>query len=230
MIKHLTLVFIIAIFLFYVPSRIFASDVNILCNSTGCSGLTDKIFDTQNMVPGDSIQKTISIKNEVGESININLLADKDAATDDAFALKASIVLYKDTSLIYSNYFMNFLDESSVSLGTIGNGQTAEYKIEISLAKELGNEIQRKQVIFDMAFAIKNEGTGEVLSSSTSNNSSTSSSSNSSGTSLIGQILGLSDTGGLNDFTFTLFILGVIFILGGLLIILKRRRNINTSL
>ena len=141
MIKHLTLVFIIAIFLFYVPSRIFASDVNILCNSTGCSGLTDKIFDTQNMVPGDSIQKTISIKNEVGESININLLADKDAATDDAFAQKASIVLYKDTSLIYSNYFMNFLDESSVSLGTIGNGQTAEYKIEISLAKELGNEI-----------------------------------------------------------------------------------------
>ena len=139
-----------------------------------------------------------------------------------------TFIIYKNGSIIYSNFISELFNAGSVELGTITNNQTENYEFEANFAKELGNEYQNKKIVFDLLFTVTSEsGTSQVLSSSAA--SSNTNSTNTPG-SVIGQILGLSDTSG--EFIFGLLIktAGIIILLAGLNTLLRNRsRKLSTA-
>ena len=133
----LTLILLLSLFLLSTP--VGAADVEVVCDSTGCSGFSEKIFNDINLVPGDSVAKTISFKNLTGESINIKLISSKDSVTDDIFAQNMTFIIYKNGSIIYSNFISELFNAGSVELGTITNNQTENYEFEANFSQGLRN-------------------------------------------------------------------------------------------
>jgi hypothetical protein len=100
------------------------------------------------------------------------------------------------------------------------------FEIHTAFPIDSGNVYQDKRVNFSLTLYIQGEesGTGEVLSTSTSSSSSSSPSSSSTGdsvNSLIGQVLGLSDTGGL--------FVNLFYLTSGLFLIILGLKSISES-
>ncbi|OGM25550.1 hypothetical protein A2715_05900 [Candidatus Woesebacteria bacterium RIFCSPHIGHO2_01_FULL_39_32] len=192
-------IFISALFLLVISSynNIFAADKNVVCNNSGCSGFSGSLFSESGMLPGDTLSKTFSVKNERNEPISLTLESEENAGTDEIFKQKIVAVVYENGGLIkFSGTFENFL-VSDIALGNLSPNETKNYEISISFPTDAGNEYQGKVINFDLSITITgDDGSTEVLSSSTSNTNSSSNNSSRPG-SILGTILGLSDTGGV---------------------------------
>ena len=178
-------------------NNIFAADKNVVCNNSGCSGFSGSLFSESGMLPGDTLSKTFSVKNERNEPISLTLESEENAGTDEIFKQKIVAVVYENGGLIkFSGTFENFL-VSDIALGNLSPNETKNYEISISFPTDAGNEYQGKVINFDLSITITgDDGSTEVLSSSTSNTNSSSNNSSRPG-SILGTILGLSDTGGV---------------------------------
>ena len=208
-----------------------AADKNVVCNEGGCSGFDGALFSETNVVPGNSVSKTFSIKNEMAEDISVDLDPQEQPGSDDVFLEKVSAVIYLSPATILFGGFMNtFLAGSDIALGTINPGSIKEYEIELSLPTEAGNEYQENVANFSLSLKISGEdsGTSQVLGTSSSSGSSNSESSGSTPSveSIIGQVLGLSDTSEEKLFANSLIIIvSLILISWGLRLVLKNKNK-----
>ena len=193
--------FLITALFFLSATSIFAYDKEVIC-SNSCTGFSGALFSEMDIKPGDSVNKTLSIKNESDESLNIKLSSEKNNGTDDILAERITIIIYDDGTILYSGNFLEFLGQN-IDLGSISQDQTKVFEIHTAFPIDSGNVYQDKRVNFTLMLYLQGEESQntEVLTTSTSSPASSSSSDTTRGSvlgdSIIGQVLGLSDTGGL---------------------------------
>ena len=221
--KIISVFFLILFFFITLNSRAYAYDKEVVCGES-CNGFSGALFSENDIKPGDSINKTLSIKNDRNEDLKTSLSSEKLSDTDDILADRITIIIYDGGTILFSGTFTQFLGQD-IDLGSILQNNTKVFDIHTAFPHDAGNVYQDKKVNFSLTLRIEgiDSGNEEVLSTSTTTSSSGSSDSSSSGSyrdSLIGQVLGLSDTGGV---VFKLFyaLAGLIMVSLGLRIIRK---------
>jgi hypothetical protein len=90
-----TLLFILSTIIILWPFKsISAYDKEVVCGSSECNGFSGALFSENDIKPGDSVNKTLSIKNERDESLNVKLSSEKNNGTDDILAQRITIIIY----------------------------------------------------------------------------------------------------------------------------------------
>jgi hypothetical protein len=197
-----TFLFILSTIIILWPFKsISAYDKEVVCGSSECTGFSGALFSENDIKPGDSINKSLSITNNKNENLSVTLSSEKLSGTDDILAERITVIIYDGGVILFSGNFLEFLGKS-INLGSISQNQIKVFEIHTDFPIDSGNVYQDKRVNFSMTLNVTGEesGTSQTLSS-TSTSSDTSATNDSSGSvlgdSLIGQVLGLSDTGGL---------------------------------
>lgn len=151
----LLLLFIAAMIISPVKSA-QAADLAIVCHADGCSHPDTVLFNNLNVAPGQSISKTIEIKNNLTQTLNLDLTAAKSSETDDDFLDKINVSL---DEVGFVNRFSGSLNDfftSTIDLGSLNAGQTKSIIITLTL-QDVGNEYQGKQSKFDLTVAINQQ-------------------------------------------------------------------------
>lgn len=153
-----------------------AADQSILCNSLGCTSPGTALFSETNVAPGDTVTKTLEVKNQRSETLTIELSAYKKSGTDDDFLEKVDVSVDEvGGGNKYSGSLGDFLQGSTtVALGSISASSTKEFDITLAL-EDVGNEYQGKGANFDISVDVAGEP-DETGSSSVSGSSASSSS------------------------------------------------------
>jgi len=162
---------LIVFYLFLLVSNISAYDQIVECSDTSCSGFGTTLFSNSNLLPSQSVTKTILIKNNHNQTIEPKLSAIKVDPTDTDLLSKIDVQVAKiGMSSLYSNTLDDWLVNSSVTgLYTISPNQQQEYQIVLSL-QDVNNSYQNKQVNFKLNLEVKgqdSDSSGSTTSSST---------------------------------------------------------------
>lgn len=220
---------IITLVYLFVMSSSYVSgfDKEVICKEGGCSGFDGSLFSEENVYPGQSVKKSIKVKNEKDEKLEFTLSSNQEAGSDENFTKKATIVIYENGNVLFSDTFHNFFGKD-IDLGEVEKGNYKLYEFEANFPSDSGNDYQGKRINFSLILNIKGEESGEeeVLSgtSSTGDSQGDVKSATTVNNSLIGQILGLSDTGFPRKIVNIFFLLiGVFFVLTGIRILHTRR-------
>lgn len=215
--KHLLLFAFLFTSLFS-PKFVVASDKDVICTSFGCSGFEGNLFNEPDLKPGDTYEKSFCIRNELDEDLSAFLSANDDPGNDNTFEKILEIEIKNDNGdILFNGSLEDFLGKET-ALGDINKDETECYQISVYFPSDAGNVYQENQIVFDLVLRITGEETGttQVLSSQTSSCESCETSTDVK--SILGEVLGLSDTGGffVNLFYFTsglfLIILGLKYI------------------
>ncbi|NMC36475.1 hypothetical protein GYA49_05525 [Candidatus Beckwithbacteria bacterium] len=119
------------------------------------------LFQELDVKPGDTYQKTISVKNTTGKDCQLTLLVRPKDATEPK---SLDEVLFTVIRANGTDYFGNFLvsgwagsDKTladllateRINLGTLSNGQSRDYDWIVSIDSSVGNEYQQSSIKFD---------------------------------------------------------------------------------
>jgi hypothetical protein len=199
-----------------------ASDADIACGDTGCSGLGGAIFNEANLAPGGSVSKSVSATNNYSDARNFGVEIS-DANFVDSFPSMAEqlIVSIKDGpggAILYGpKSVLQWKSDGVVILSEIGAGESKEYVFDVYF-NDVGNEYQAKTLNFDLNFGF--EG-GEAVSGTSTTASSNSQVLGTWNLNVVGEVLGLSATGSRIVFL-TFYLFGVfLIVLGEILVILR---------
>ncbi|MCX6704300.1 MAG: hypothetical protein NTZ07_02530 [Candidatus Woesebacteria bacterium] len=118
------------------------------------------IFDIKNFVPGQSVSKSIDIKNS-GDNTEVFVKGIKRSGSgnpklENVLGLKIT----QGSSVLYDKKLINFLNGDKVSLGKINKNQTKTYTFQVTFESSAGNAYQNKFVKFDMDFSSSGEVKG----------------------------------------------------------------------
>jgi hypothetical protein len=128
-----------------------AADQTITCNSSGCSGPGTPLFNVANAAPGDSVEKTLEIKNDRSKDIAVTLSSAKESGGDDMLLDVLTVsIKNSDDSLISQTTLANFISGSPVSLGAVSANTTKTVKIDISFNESADNSYQNKTAKFTL--------------------------------------------------------------------------------
>lgn len=163
---YLFAILILSSFSVYLIKTSKAEGSTILCDSSGCSGFLGALFSETNTTPGQSASKSFEVKNQRSESLALSLSGEKKAGTDVEFLPQVEVSVEKAGGAnLFSGNLSNFLNGTSVDLGTLAAGNSGEYEIALSFNMASGNEYQGKVANFDLAVNIVGQASGTVLSS-----------------------------------------------------------------
>ena len=135
-----------------------AADHSIVCNSLGCSGPGTALFSETNITPGNSVTKSLEVKNERSENLTIELKAEKKSGTDEDFIKKVDVSVDEVAGANkFSGTMETFLDNAtSIPLGTLSASSVKEYEITLGL-QDVDNFYQGKGANFNIAIDMTGE-------------------------------------------------------------------------
>lgn len=145
------LLFIALFFIF--PSLASAADLEITCNSSGCTNpSTSPIFSPSEIwFPGKSLTKSIRVVNNGGDPLTVtNKTANLSISQNLESVLDININRLLDGSTLYADSLANFYSTSVIPLTTINANSSDEYLYTISMNSEAGNEFQGTSTKFDL--------------------------------------------------------------------------------
>jgi hypothetical protein len=232
--KAKILYLLLAFFISVNKNSVYAADSDVICGDMGCSGFDNSLFSDVDVLPGDSSEKTVSIKNTRGNPLSIYLSGTKDEGNDDVFSDQLIFSVEKGGVYSYKDTLSSFFVSDDVFLTQLPAGGEEEFTLALNFDKSLGNEYQEKTAKFSLSLTAE-EDEGESQNSPTPtpdvNNSSDDNDTTdvlSQATSGIGEVLGLSDTSSLYLISF-FESLGILFILISLYYFYTSRQGKNDS-
>jgi hypothetical protein len=112
------------------------------------------IFMEPDMKPCDHLERSISISNLNSLSRPITIRGIK-TVEEKGFSQILEIKIYKDGQLVYGpktlkQFFIESLNVSGISLGTLAGNSTSTYKIVVDFPCEAGNEYQKAKLVFKL--------------------------------------------------------------------------------
>ncbi len=152
------IILITTLLLLISSGKAIAADYKVTCDNTGCTGPTTATFYETNLAPGDSITRTISIKNNYGETLNLTLSADKLINTDDPLLPQVSIEiqgLWGRTR--FTSTLAELLTTNLVDLGHLFAFSIREISLTLTLSR-FGNTYQASKAWFDIPVSINVQG------------------------------------------------------------------------
>lgn len=112
------------------------------------------IFDINNFLPSQSVTKTIDVKNDDNEKIEVFVNGDKKTGSNNPKPEKVmDIEIKQGNSTVYSKKLNKFLDDDKVSLGKFNKHESKSFNIKVTFNKDAGNEYQGKFISFNLYFS-----------------------------------------------------------------------------
>lgn len=154
------------VFFFFGFSVVFAEDqIKIVCNkSQNCfneSGLP--IFNEENIYPGFSINKKITIFNKTESICDLNLKLSRENKNNK---LAEKILLGIDKK----NYSLNkILNGKEINLGKVKSNSLKIFNFSYVLDNKIGNEFKNQKIDFDINFNFSCENIQEKILGAMSN-------------------------------------------------------------
>lgn len=217
---------LLALFMLAGPAVVKAADFDIVCNDSGCGGLDGPVFTETGMLPGDSASGSISIENNSDDVLEITMELIKNEDTDDDFADIVESMIHVDADQIYNGYLSGTLGVL-YDLGSLSIGDSINISYDLHFPSDAGNDFMNDAADFDIRFVITGESSGETEVITTNTSGDPNGTDGNEGevlgdttddSSLMGQLLGLSDTGSLKKYD-VLVILGIVLVSLGVYLI-----------
>ena len=163
--RHLLFILITAAALLWIPfSR--AADQTITCTDSGCSGISDALFNEAGVAPGESVTKSLEIINNHSQTLKLALDPSQNTGTDTDFIESVTVTVTTDKGSRFTGTLGQFLT-AYIDLEKLESGQRLPVSISLSLAN-VGNEFQGKQAKFSFDLKIDQEVPGDAASPSPS--------------------------------------------------------------
>jgi len=163
--RHLLFILITAAALLWIPfSR--AADQTITCTDSGCSGISDALFNEAGVAPGESVTKSLEIINNHSQTLKLALDPSQNTGTDTDFIESVTVTVTTDKGSRFTGTLGQFLT-AYIDLEKLESGQRRPVEIALSLAN-VGNEFQGKQAKFSFDLKIDQEVPGDAASPSPS--------------------------------------------------------------
>ncbi|PJC66040.1 hypothetical protein CO018_03960 [Candidatus Beckwithbacteria bacterium CG_4_9_14_0_2_um_filter_47_11] len=163
--RHLLFILITAAALLWIPfSR--AADQTITCTDSGCSGISDALFNEAGVAPGESVTKSLEIINNHSQTLKLALDPSQNTGTDTDFIESVTVTVTTDKGSRFTGTLGQFLT-AYIDLEKLESGQRRPVEIALSLA-DAGNEFQGKQAKFSFDLKIDQEVPGDAASPSPS--------------------------------------------------------------
>lgn len=143
-------------FFFLFAPRVLAANLEVDFGSPAVAEGAP-VFTVQNMLPGDTEERQITVKNTTNSPISISIVSEKISETKN-FADILDVHLYKNTTHYYGGptakkleqFFTDSMSPTGLFLFTLpGNSQT-DFYFNIHFPSESGNEYQLAEVVFDL--------------------------------------------------------------------------------
>ena len=153
--KFIYIIFLLIFFVNTAPA--YAQPVNLIDVTYNGVTTPNPVFNVANMLPGDTEEEIINIKNvTTGDDFEITLKGNKTAEEKD-FSQVLEIEIIDENSVTYYGGSLGvkplsqFLAESSpISLGNLTAGADKDYKIIIKFPFDAGNKYQNASVTFNL--------------------------------------------------------------------------------
>ncbi len=146
-------VFVASLFL---SSTVLATDLTVTCDESSCtsSPSSGPVFNESNMLPLDTITRTVKVENTSGNSLNFATEV-VDAAFSDTTPplsgiLTVTITEQESVSVVYGpETIEQWKTDGFVILSSVPGGGERNYDFTITMAN-VGNDYQGKTLIFDL--------------------------------------------------------------------------------
>lgn len=147
------------------PNRVSADvgDFTVTWEGIGPGTSVGPIFDVEDIVPGDSQSKTISVKNNATSSLPVGIrgLEGDESILDEALLIEIT----ENSNSLYgtggSKTLEDFFNESQtldgIDLGMLNPNQTKTYSVQITFDSQAGNEYQNQNLVFNLIVGINIE-------------------------------------------------------------------------
>ena len=156
--KTLLLILISAALLILIPwSK--AADQTITCTDSGCSGISDALFNEASVAPGESVAKSLEIINNHSQTLKLALSPSQNTGTDTDFIESVTVTVTTDKGSRFTGTLGQFLT-AYIDLEKLESHQRRPVEISLSLA-DVGNDFQGKQAKFSFDLKIDQEVTGD---------------------------------------------------------------------
>lgn len=173
--------FLIPLTLFALVGHVYAADVNIVCDESGdtsdceITSASDKLFDVSNWAPGQTISKSIEVKNDDdNDDCDLKMSTDNVTTSPTEFPKMMFTAIKGNGDLLYgdvdvsgdatsTNNLQNIFDSSHIHFGEVTKqGGTVVYDWIVTFDKNAGNDYQGSDVSFDFSinFECDHESTG----------------------------------------------------------------------
>jgi hypothetical protein len=162
------LISIIGIYDFYKSSQSpsYAKSFGSLTVNFHSSLPGNAVFNINNFLPGQSINKNIDVKNDGNETMEVFVKGIKRSGNGNPKLENVlDLKITQGSSILYSKKLNNFLDGDKISLGKINKNQSKTYNFRVTFESSAGNTYQGKSVKFDVDFS-----SGEVKGANDNNN------------------------------------------------------------
>jgi hypothetical protein len=124
------------------------------------------VFDINNFLPGQSINKNIDVKNNGDKTTEVFVKGIKRSGNSNPKLENVlDLKITQGSTVLYSKRLNNFLDGDKISLGKINKNQSKTYNFKVTFDPNAGNPYQGKTVKFDIDFS-----SGEVKGANDNNN------------------------------------------------------------
>ncbi len=130
----------------------------------------EPIFDMENIIPGDSDETTVSIKNNSGNDYESIVLDGKRVSPNGGIILLSNGLSNPDLAEVINLEVKRGTETKSINLakllngdalvlpnGGIGNNQEKDFEFTATFDKKAGNEYQNKILVFDFIFTFHGE-------------------------------------------------------------------------
>lgn len=144
------------------PASAYAvGDLIVTWDGAG-TGDTGPMFTTENMAPGDSEAKTITVENNSSTSREISIRGAQTANTGGLGDVM-TISLSENGTDIYggtlgaktlSQFFVDSGEDNGIVLGLLGDGETKSFTVTVLFPTASGNQYQSQIVTFDLSIGI----------------------------------------------------------------------------
>lgn len=162
------LVFIFPVLVF--GTKVYGADLEIVCDNIvdgddQCSTVSgDKVFNESNWLPGYSVTKTISVRNDdKNDNCSLKMYTSNEVEDPSNFAERIFTALKKNGSLFYGDLdlsgdatsdknLQNIFDASNISFGVVTkSGGTVLYEWIATFDSTAGNDFQDAETVFDIS-------------------------------------------------------------------------------
>lgn len=151
--------------LFIVPTTFAVADLTITCNTTSCSSspLGGPVFSESNMVPLGIVTRTVRAENTSGADLDFAIEVRGSTFSDSTPPLSESLTItiteQESSTVVYGpKTIKEWKDSGFTVLSTIPAGGAKTYELLVSLG-DVGNDLQGKQLSFDLSLGFDTVGT-----------------------------------------------------------------------
>ena len=137
-------------------SRVFAQGLEVNWGPGG------KVFDVSGLLPGDSLSRSVSVRNDYTGPQDVELFATKQLEEKN-FSDVLDFNVIADGTEVYNGLLKDFFGATPLPLFSLQSGETKMVEFEVQFDQNAGNDYQLARVVFDLEISGIGSESGIVI-------------------------------------------------------------------